>query len=125
MTTYQIGKRLVELCNAGEYSRAVEELYADDCTHVEAAEMPHMPRVMTGKDALLDSTKQWVEKNEIHSSETVGPFPHDDRFICIMKTEITPKEGPMAGRRMALHEACEYHVRDGRIVKAEFFYPTE
>ncbi|MEM1166032.1 MAG: nuclear transport factor 2 family protein [Planctomycetota bacterium] len=125
MNTLEVGKTLVELCNAGEYEKAIQDLYADDATHIEVCEMPGMPKVVTGKADLLASMQQWVEGNEIHSGHTTGPFPHDDRFICLMTTEITPKAGPMAGNRMKLEEACHYTVTDGKISKVEFYYDME
>ena len=36
--------------------------------------------------------------------------------------EVTAKAGPMAGKRMKLDEAALYTVKDGKVVKEEFFY---
>jgi len=50
------------------------------------------------------------------------PFPHGERFIILYKTDVTPKVGPMAGKRMQVEEAGLYTVRDGKVVQEEFFY---
>ena len=39
-----------------------------------------------------------------------------------MNVDTTPKAGPMAGKRMQFEEAILYTVRDGKIVREEFFY---
>jgi len=124
MNTMEVGRRLVELCNARKYREAIDELYADDCTHVEPAEMPPMPQVMTGKAQLAEASERWMSMNDIHDARTTGPYPHGERFMCMMSMDLTPKEGPMAGQRMQIEEAVLYTVRDGRIAKVEFFYPT-
>lgn len=51
-----------------------------------------------------------------------GPFPHGDRFIVYFSFDVTPKDGPMQGKRFQMDEAGLYTVVDGNIVKEEFFY---
>jgi len=36
--------------------------------------------------------------------------------------DVTPKDGPMQGKRFQMDEAGLYTVVDGNIVKEEFFY---
>jgi ketosteroid isomerase-like protein len=36
--------------------------------------------------------------------------------------DVTAKAGPMAGKRIQMNEAALYTVKDGKIVKEEFFY---
>lgn len=125
MGTFEVGKRLVELCAANEFDKAIDELYAEDCTHVEVVAMPDTPKEVTGKDSLRKMTVEWMANNEIHSSTTTGPYPHGDRFICFMSSDITPKTGPMTGNRMKIDEACLYSVKGGKISRVEFFYQVE
>lgn len=123
----EIGKKLIDLCRKGEYELAITELYADDATHREAYAMdPNMPQVTSGREQILKSAKQWAESNEIHASESKGPYPHgEDRFAVWMSIDITPKVGPMAGNRMKMEEVCLYQVQDGKISQVDFFWdPT-
>jgi len=132
MNTIEIGNRLVELCKNGENKKAVEELYADTVEMHEAMDPADMgdkmpegmfPNGPQSKAQLLKGTDFFFESHEIHGGTTEGPFPHgDDRFICYMQIDCTPKDGPMAGHRMDMREACVYTVRDGKIVKSEFCY---
>lgn len=39
--------------------------------------------------------------------------------------DITPREGPMAGKRLTMEEVCLYYVENGRITREEFFYGGE
>lgn len=121
-TTSEIGKRLVELCNAGKNEQAVNELYSPNCVSVEVHSMPNMPARMEGIDAIKKKNQWWFENHEIHSSGAKGPWPHGDRFIVLFKIDVTAKNGPMAGKRMQAEEAGLYTVKDGKIVKEEFFY---
>ncbi|MEL6329585.1 MAG: nuclear transport factor 2 family protein [Planctomycetota bacterium] len=122
MSTYEVAKRLVELCKAGEHRKAIEELYADDATAYEAVQGPMDSREMSGKAALLKGSDQFFEMNEVHGGEVDGPYPCDDKFICFMSIDLTPKAGPMEGQRFQMSEACLYTVKDGKIARSEFFY---
>jgi len=46
-------------------------------------------------------------------------FPTATRFILRFKYDVTPKQ---TGKRMTLDETGLYTVRDGKIIKEEFFY---
>lgn len=122
-TTMAVGKRLVELMEAGKNREAIEELYADNAVSVEAMECPPpMQRITEGKAKLLECSDIFFSSNEVHGGTVEGPWPHDDRFICKMSIDLTPKEGPMAGQRFQMTEAAIYTVKDGKITRSEFFY---
>ena len=117
-----VGKKLVELCQQGRNMDAVETLYSPDIVSVEAAGDPSMPREMKGIDAIRAKSEWWFANHEVHGGEVRGPFPHDDRFAVWFSNEITAKAGPMAGKRMTIEEVALYTVKDGKIVREEFFY---
>jgi ketosteroid isomerase-like protein len=123
-STLQVGKRLVELCRAGDGMRAIEELYSPNIVSIEAAEMPGtgLPRRMEGINAVRGKSEWWYANHTVHSGEATGPWPHGDRFIVQFKYDVTSKVGPMAGKRMTIDEAALFTVNDGKIVQEEFFY---
>lgn len=122
MDAMAVGSRLVELCKAGESKKAIEELYADTVTVIEAMPMPEKPNGPKSKDQILKDSDEFYEMMDIHGGEVDGPFPYDDGFITYMTLDATAKSGPMAGQRMDMREACVYKVADGKITESRFCY---
>jgi hypothetical protein len=122
MSTMEVGKKLVELCAAGKYLEAIDTLYGPNILSLEAMAMPGMAPRIEGLAAVRQKSEKFVRTHQIHSNVVNGPWPHGDRFIVYMKLDTTPSEGPMAGKRMQVEEACLYTVKDGKIVQEEFFY---
>ncbi|HEY8711481.1 MAG TPA: nuclear transport factor 2 family protein [Thermoanaerobaculia bacterium] len=122
MDTKQVGKKLVDLCRTGKNVEAINTLYSPDIVSVEARGDAQMPALMRGIDAIRKKNQWWYENHEVHSSEVRGPFPNEDRFAAQFHYEITPKSGPMKGKRMTMDEVAVYTVKDGKIVREEFFY---
>ena len=121
-TAYEIGTRLVELCSSGDNLKAIDELYADAVDVQEAVAGGLKPNGVQTKAELLAGAKAFIEANEIHESLAAGPHPIGDKFVVFMSIDLTPKDGPMAGKRFQISEACIYTVANGKIVKSEFAY---
>ena len=120
--TLEVGKKLVELCRQGKGMEAVNALYSPKIVSLEVAENPSGPARVEGLAAIRGKHEWWAKNHEIHRSEAEGPWPHGDRFIVHFKFEVTPKTGPMAGKRMTHDETALFTVKDGKIVHEEFFY---
>jgi ketosteroid isomerase-like protein len=120
--TLAVGKKLVELCLAGKNMECIETMYSPDIVSVEAMGGPQMPAEMKGIDAVKGKATWWEANHEVHSAAVDGPYPHGDRFIATFKYDVTAKAGPMAGKRFPMNEGALYTVKDGKIVKEEFFY---
>lgn len=121
-STYEVGKKLVDLCNAGKAMEAITTLYSPGIVSIEAMAMSAMPARMEGLAAVKGKAEWWEANHEVHSGKAEGPWPHGDRFIVRFQYDVTAKSGPMAGKRMKLDEAALYTVKDGKIVQEEFFY---
>lgn len=61
----------------------------------------------------------WIANHEAHSASVTGPWPHGDRFVVGFQYDVTNKP---SGKRMKMDEVGLYTVRDGKIVREEFFY---
>ncbi len=122
MSTIEVGKKLVEMCRAGEFGGAIEACYAEDIVSVEPMDMGGGGRETRGIAAIRKKTADWEAANEVHSCEVGGPFPHDDRFAVTFAIDVTAKAGPMAGQRFQMNEVGVYTVKDGRVAREEFFY---
>jgi hypothetical protein len=122
-TTMEVGKKLVELCQQGKFEEAVEKLYSPKIVSIEAGSPgPQSPRRQEGIEAIRKKGKWWQENHTIHGGKVEGPWPHDDRFIARFTFDVTPKAGPMAGKRFTMDETGLYTVKDGKVVQEEFFY---
>jgi len=122
MATNEIGQKLVELCQQGKNLEAIDTLYSMDAESVEAMSTPEMPARMQGVDEIKKKNQWWFANNEVHEGSAKGPFPNGDRFAVIYNFDVTPKNGPMAGKRMRMEEVGMYTVRGDKIVREEFFY---
>ena len=119
MTTQEIGDKLVALCKQGKNLEVIETLYSSDIVSVEAGAMPNMDQTQTGIEAIKGKNKWWSENHAVHGGEVKGPFPNGDQFIVHFKFDVTPKH---SGQRMTMEEMGLYTVKNGTIVKEEFFY---
>ena len=122
MTTKEIANQLVALCRAGKNLEAVNTLMSADVVSVEAMGNETMPAVMTGAAAVRGKGEWWIANHTVHSASAKGPYPNGDRFAVIFDYTITPKMGPMAGKRMRMEEVAMYTVTAGKISREEFFY---
>ena len=114
-----IANQLVALCKEGKNLEAIEKFYADDVVSVEAAAAPGMERESNGLAAVKGKSEWWVANHEVHSAEIQGPWPHDDRFAVRFLFDVT---NIPSGQRMTTDEVGLYQVKDGKIVREEFFY---
>jgi hypothetical protein len=119
MTTQEIGNKLVALCKQGKNQEVKETLYARDIVSVEAAAPPGASAELRGIDAVLAKGKAWADNHTVHDAVVVGPYPHGVRFIVRFKYDITNKP---SNKRLQLDEAALFTVKDGKIVREEFFY---
>ncbi len=120
MNAKEIGKRLVQLSNERKNLECVDTYYAEDVESAEAAPMPSGERVSKGRAAVRAKNAWWLENHEIRKGLATGPYPHgDDRFAVRFEYDVTVKQ---SGQRMQMDEIGVFHVRDGKIVKEEFFY---
>ncbi|MEK6375332.1 MAG: nuclear transport factor 2 family protein [Acidobacteriota bacterium] len=120
--TKAVGEKLVEFCRNGLNLDAIASLYSPDIVSVEAIGSDGVPAEMRGVDAVVAKNKRWYDNNEIHHASAEGPYPHRDRFAVIFHYETTAKDGPRKGQRSKFDEVALYTVKDGRIVREEFFY---
>lgn len=119
MSTMEIAKKLVDLCRQGKNKEALETLFSEDMVSVEAAATPGVQQEQKGLAAVKAKGEWWLANHEIHSASVTGPWPHGDRFIMGFQYDVTNKP---SGNRMKLDEAALYTIRNGKIVREEFFY---
>jgi hypothetical protein len=119
MTTQEIANQLVGLCSAGKFVEAIHALYSPDIVSVEATAMPGGSREAVGLDAVLAKANWWQENHEVHSAKVEGPLASKSRFCVRFTMDVTFKP---TGKRQQMDELAIYQVKDGKIIREEFFY---
>jgi len=119
MSTQEIANKWAEYCKTGQWDKAQEELYADNCVSMEMKGFPGGPEKVEGLDAIKAKGKQWEQMvEEFHGSEIEGPLVAGDHFTATMKMDITMKGRP----RSKDEEIAVFRVEGGKIVSEQFFY---
>lgn len=118
MTTQDIANRLYELCKEGHYQQAQEELYADDALSIEPVHAQGIPSV-TGKDAIIKKGEQFRDSiEELHGASASQPIVAGNHFALTITVDATFK----GMGKMVMDEVAVYEVKDGKVVKEQFFY---
>ena len=118
-STTAIANELASLCRQGRNDDAIERFYSRDIVSVESVGTPEMPAELNGIDAIKKKNDWWTENNEVHVVQVNGPFVGDDQFAVQYTFDTTFKP---TGQRTQLSEMALYQVKDGKIVREEFFY---
>ena len=119
MTLNEVANELVAGCRENRARANLQKLYSQDAVSVEATDMG-MGRETHGL-AGIDGKHQWWDDNHTVTGGRVdGPFPHgDDRFAVVFAMQGKNKSD---GTTFDMTEVGVYHVKDGKIVREEFFY---
>lgn len=118
MTTQEIAKRLVELCNKGDFEAAQKELFSRDAISIEPHATPAFAKETKGLDAIREKGKKWNEMVEETRGITISkPLIGTNSFALTMTMDVTMKHQG----KMDMTELCVYEVKDGKIVSEHFF----
>jgi ketosteroid isomerase-like protein len=120
-----VAARLVEHCRAGTERAALDTLYDPDAVSVESCPMPGTHSAeQAGLQAIRAKHAWWEETMKVHSTSVDGPYLHgphgdgEDRFAVIFEVDATERA---TDKRFQMKEVAVYTVREGRIVREEFF----
>jgi len=118
MTVEQIATRLADYCRQEQFTRALEELYADHAVSIEPFEFPGFEKETKGLKAMLAKDEKFSALVESRHGTTVSePLIAGNSFSFVLTMDMK-----MKGRdREKLVELCVYTVADGKIVAEQFF----
>lgn len=117
MTTKEVAEKLVGYCKQGQFEEAVKVLYADNIVSVEPDGTP--VKIVEGIEGVIKKGQQFNDMvEEFHSMEVSDPIVADQFFSCSMKMDVTFKGAP----RSTMEEICLYQVKNGKIIREEFFF---
>ena len=118
MTTQDVANRFHELAQMGQWDQIQTELFGEDAVSIEPEHSPGLKNV-NGLEAIKQKGKQFGEMvEEMHGGYSNAPQVGGNYFAVAMGMDATMKEQG----RMKMDEIAVYEVRDGKIVKEQFFY---
>lgn len=118
MTTQEVADRMAELFKENKWAEVQQELFSDDAESIEPPGSPGLQSVK-GKEAIKkkgDDFNNMIE--EVHGGYAGQPIVAGNFIALSMGFDAT-----MRGMgRQKMDEIAVYEVRDGKIVKEQFFY---
>ena len=119
MTTQQVAKRLTELCRKGEFETAQKELFSKDAISIEPQGGNGFEKETKGLNGILEKGHKFEGMMEkTHGINVSEPIIANNSIAFKLDMDVT-----MKGReRENMAELCVYEVKDGKIVKEEFFW---
>jgi len=117
MTTADVAQKVVEYNRANKIKEVYAEFYSPDVVSVEA--MPGPLQEVNGMDGIQKKMEWWEANNEIHGVEVSEPLVSDSHFAVVYTMDVTNKQMNMRSKSA---ELAVYEVKDGKVVREQFFY---
>ena len=118
MTTQEVANRFHELSQSGQWDKIQDELFAENAASIEPPQAQGMQSV-EGLAAIKEKGKQFGEMvEEMHGGYTSAPVVGGRFFSVAMGMDCTMK----GMGRQKMDEIAVYEVKDGKIVKEQFFH---
>ena len=117
-TTTEVAARFNELAKEGNFDKAQDELFADNAVSIEPSNSPGLKSV-EGLEGIKQKGKTFNESvEEMHGGYSSDPVVAGNHFSVAMGMDVTMK----GMGRIKMDEIAVYEVKDGKIVKEQFFY---
>jgi ketosteroid isomerase-like protein len=118
MNNVKLIDRFQELAMAEKWFEIQDELFADDVESIEPKDSPWLADAR-GKQAVREKAMAWVNRiTAVHSTSTTAPIVAENHFVVGRKMDLTVQD---LGR-VQMDQLMLYEIRDGKIVKEQFFY---
>jgi len=118
LTTEQVAARFNELARQEKWFEIQDELFSDDVKSIEPVTANYLQNA-EGKSAVRKKGEDWVKRIEAaHDRSTSEPIVAGNHFAVARSVDITVQ----GLGRIKVDEIIVYEVREGQIVKEQFFY---
>ncbi len=118
LTTTEVAARFNELAKEGNWNKIQEELFAENAVSIEPPGSPGLQSV-EGLPAIKQKGKDFENMvEEMHGGYSSDPLVTGNHFAVAMGMDVTMK----GTGRSKMDEIALYEVKDGKIVKEQFFY---
>lgn len=121
MTTQETAARYHELASQRKFIEIQDNLYHEDavCQEPEKAASMGMPVFTNSLEAVkAKGIARRATIETVHNYTCSEPIVAGEFFSVVLKQEVTFKGKP----RITLEEIGVFHVKEGKIVKEQFFY---
>jgi hypothetical protein len=118
MTTQEIANRLSQLFKENKWMEAQQELFSEDAESIEPPGSQGLPSVK-GLDAIKMKGEKFNEMiEEMHGGYASEPIVAGNHIAFAMGMDVTYK----GMGRQKMDEIAVYEVKNGKIVKEQFFF---
>jgi hypothetical protein len=118
MTTQEVAERLSQLFKEYKWNEAQDELFSEDAKSIEPPGSQGLETVQ-GLDAIKKKGEDFNNSvEEMHGGYVSEPLVAGRYIAVAMGMDVTMK----GAGRMKMDEIALYEVKDGKIVKEQFFY---
>ena len=118
MTTQEVANRLSDFFKENKWMEAQEDLFSEDAESIEPAHSPGLQSVK-GKDAIRKKGEDFNNMiEEVHGGYAGEPIVAGNFIALAMGFDATMK----GMGRQKMDDITVYEVKDGKIVKEQFFY---
>jgi hypothetical protein len=118
MTTEEVAGKFNELAQSGQWQQIQDQLYSKNAVSIEP-ETSQGLKTVKGLDAIHEKGKQFSDMvEEMHGGYSNPPVVAGNFFAVAMGMDCTMK----GMGRSKMDEIAVYEVKDGKIVKEQFFY---
>jgi hypothetical protein len=119
MTVKEVADRFNELAQEYKYGEIQNELFGDDCESIEPDKGEMGLPSVKGIEAIKEKGEKFnAMVEEMHGGWCTEPVIGGPCFSVGMGMDVTFK----GAGRVNMEEIAVYEVKDGKIVKEQFFY---
>lgn len=118
MTTQEVANRMAELFKENKWQQVQDELYAENAVSIEPEHSMALQKA-EGLDAIKKKGEMFQNSiEEMHGGWVSDLIVAGNFITCGMGLDATFK----GMGRMKMDEVCVYEVKDGKVIKEQFFF---
>ena len=114
-TIHEIANRLTELVSEQKFVEAYVQLYADDAESIDPLNTDQQE--LKSLQVLVEREESFLSRTTIHKINVSEPLIAGSYFAVNLTMDFT-----VTGlERRTIEELCVYKVKDGKIIRQQFF----
>ena len=118
MTTQQVADRYYELAQMGQFDQIIDEFFVANTCSIEPENAEGMTSAYSLEEIKAKNLAFSEVIEEMHGGYTNAPIVSENHFAVVMGMDVTMK----GQGRVKMEEIVVCEVRDGKIVREQYFY---